>query len=313
MSELKMSNSDNQMVPLLSVLMPVYNVEQYVAEAIESILNQTFNNFELIIIDDGSTDASRVIASEYAKRDHRIRFYSRENRGIVKTRNELLLLAQGKYFAIMDSDDISYPTRLEEQLNFLVNSNDYLIVGCRDLLIDPKGYPIMVINNYFEHLEIDQANFKKDDFLTLNAYMSITHVVKEAGAYREEISYAEDRDLFLRLAEIGKVKVLANVLYQYRQHANSVCARKRVEIDVCVTQIIVDACRRRSLPLSLPVLALNSVAEALDVNDYFAAWAWWALEAKNFKTARKYTFKILMNYPSSLNSWRLLYCVLRGY
>ena len=171
MSELKMSNSDNQMVPLLSVLMPVYNVEQYVAEAIESILNQTFNNFELIIIDDGSTDASRVIASEYAKKDHRIRFYSRENRGIVKTRNELLLLAQGKYFAIMDGDDISYPTRLEEQLNFLVNSNDYLIVGCRDLLIDPEGDPIIVINNCLEHLEIDQANLKRGDFLTLNAYM----------------------------------------------------------------------------------------------------------------------------------------------
>lgn len=312
MGELKTSNLNNK-APLLSVLMPVYNVEHYVAEAIESILLQTFDDFEFIIIDDGSTDGSKTVISEYANKDQRIRFFSRQNKGIVKTRNELLQIAKGKYFAIMDGDDICYPNRLEDQFNFLVNNEAYLIVGCRDLLIDPEGNPIRLINDRLEHDEIDQANLKKGEFLTLNAYMSITKVVKDAGAYRENIAYAEDRDLFLRLAELGKVKVLPNALYKYRQHQNSVCVKRRVEINKSVTQVIKDAHNRRKLALD-PVIQENHLSEQdLGPNDYFTSWAWWALEAKNYKTARKYALKLLLASPFSLKSWRLLYCVLRGY
>lgn len=293
--------------------MPVYNVEHYLAEAIESILQQTFTDFELVIIDDGSTDDSKLIISKYANKDQRIRFITRENRGIIKTRNELLKLAKGEYFAIMDGDDISCNNRLEEQFNFLSNNPEYLIVGCRDLLIDPDGDPIMLINDHLDHHEIDQANLKKGEFLTLNAYMAITDVVKDAGAYREEIAYAEDRDLFLRLAELGKVKVLPNILYKYRQHPNSVCVKKRLEINDSVSQVIKDAHNRRKLTLNTTVQDSSLFERNLEQNDYFASWAWWALKARNFKTARKYALKLLITSPFSLESWRLLYCVLRGY
>ncbi len=186
--------------------MPVYNAAEYLHEAVESILNQSFTDLEFIIIDDGSTDNSLEILKAFEARVSRIKLISRDNRGIVATRNELVDLAKAEYFAIMDSDDISFPTRLESQYEFLTTYREYVIVGCRDMLIDPEGLPIKVINDLSNHEDVDNANLNFDEFQTLNAYMAKTKEVREAGSYRAEVIYAEDRDLFLRMAEIGRVK-----------------------------------------------------------------------------------------------------------
>lgn len=296
---------------LVSVLMPVYNVERYLKEAIESVLHQTMSQFELVIIDDGSSDNSKQIIAEYEKKDARIKFLSRQNKGIVATRNELLSLAKGKYFAIMDSDDISCPNRLQEQLDFLENNKNYVIVGCRDLLIDPEGCPIMVINNIFEHDEIDAANLRTDDFLTLNAYMAVTKLVRDVGAYRTDVVYAEDRDLFLRLAEIGKVSVLPKVLYKYRQHFQSVCAEKTDEINSSVAKVIKDAINRRKLDIPLITHNSNPNKKIIQKEDYYTTWAWFALQNRNYKTANKYAIKLLITQPLSLSNWNLIYCIFR--
>ena len=106
--------------PRISVLMPAYNSEQYVAESIESILNQTFTDFEFIIINDGSTDNTAKIIDEYAKRDERIKFVNNsKNKGLIGVLNEGLNLARGEYIARMDSDDISLPTRFERQIAYM--------------------------------------------------------------------------------------------------------------------------------------------------------------------------------------------------
>ncbi|USN57519.1 MAG: glycosyltransferase family 2 protein [Candidatus Peribacteria bacterium] len=108
--------------PLISVIMPVYNTERFVGEAIESILNQTFTDFEFIVIDDGSTDSSREIIQHYAQQDQRIRaFQNEENKGISYTRNKLIELTNTNYIATQDSDDISLPQRLELSYNYLEN------------------------------------------------------------------------------------------------------------------------------------------------------------------------------------------------
>ena len=297
--------------PLVSVLMPVYNVERYLKEAIESVLHQTMTQFEFIIIDDGSSDSSKKIIAEYEKKDCRIKFFSRQNRGIVATRNELLVLAKAKYFAIMDSDDISYPNRLKEQLDFLENNKSYAIVGCRDLLIDPEGCPIMVINNIFDHYKIDTANLRLDNFQTLNAYMAVTKLVSDVGGYRSEVVYAEDRDLFLRLAEVGKVSVLPNILYKYRQHFLSVCAEKSHEIEISVAKVINDAIDRRKLDIP-PIIQNNlSNKKKMEKEDFYTAWAWCALQNKNYNTAKKYAIKLLITSPFSITVWKLSYCIIR--
>src|SRR5947209_7771425 len=127
--------------PRLSVVMPVYNAASVVREAIESILNQTFSDFEFIIVDDGSTDDSGKILREYAGRDDRIRLYTQENHGLVASLNRYCRLANGRYIARMDADDISLPRRFEKQFHFLEAHPEVGILGTWIQDIDENGAP----------------------------------------------------------------------------------------------------------------------------------------------------------------------------
>ena len=117
------------MTPEITVLMPVFNGEKFIRESIASILNQTFPDFEFLIINDGSTDHSLAIIEEYARCDARIRIISRENKGLAATLNEGIDLARGDYIARMDCDDISYPRRLERQLQYMRAHPDCVLCG----------------------------------------------------------------------------------------------------------------------------------------------------------------------------------------
>lgn len=297
--------------PQVSVLMPVYNAADYLYEAVESILNQSFIEIEFIIIDDGSTDNSLEILRSFEASDNRIKLISRENRGIVATRNELLDLATAEYFAIMDSDDISFPKRLEDQYSFLTRYPDHVIVGCRDMLLDPEGLPIKVINDFSNHEDVDNANLNFDDFQTLNAYMAETQEVRKVGGYRADVLYAEDRDLFLRMAEVGRVKVLPEILYGYRQHYTNTCVLKHKEIAENVLKVVQDAHDRRNRKFTATTQAVES--SAIDKVQQYKIWAWWALKAKHINTARKYGRKVVLRRPFNWTSWHLLLCTLRGY
>ena len=130
--------------------MPAYNAEKYIGEAIESILNQTFKDFEFIIIDDCSTDKTWEIIQEYAKKDSRIRaFHNEHNLYISKARNLSIELSQCDILAIMDADDNSMPNRLEKQYNLLLNNPDIAVVGAFMEIIDELGKSIL-IRKYLE-------------------------------------------------------------------------------------------------------------------------------------------------------------------
>ena len=129
--------NDNLDTPI-TVLMPVYNASLFLREAIESILNQTYKNFEFIIINDGSTDSSLQIIESF--KDPRIKLVNNErNLGIIKTRNKGLQLAKGKYIANMDADDISLPTRLEKQFTFLEKNPDVAVIASKLVLINQNN------------------------------------------------------------------------------------------------------------------------------------------------------------------------------
>lgn len=120
-------------MPLVSVVMPVYNSERFVAEAVDSILQQTLTDFEFLIVDDGSTDGSLGIIQDYAERDPRIRITQHsENRGVAAARNTGIARASGKYVAVMDSDDVSLPQRIEKQVTYLEAHSDIGAVGVGD-------------------------------------------------------------------------------------------------------------------------------------------------------------------------------------
>ena len=132
--------------PLVSVIMHVYNSSEYLIESIESILNQTFRNFELIIINDGSTDESEKIIKSYA--DKRIVFFIQENKGLASTLNRGINQARGNWIARMDADNISYPNRLEEQLKFLINNKACVAVGSNADYVDRMVHIFIVLKNH---------------------------------------------------------------------------------------------------------------------------------------------------------------------
>lgn len=298
-------------LPSITVLMPVYNGELYLAQAIESILDQTFADFEFIIINDGSTDRSLEILQNYAQKDNRIRLISRDNAGLIKTLNEGLTLASGQYIARMDSDDLCHMQRLNLQYEYLNTHPDCVAVGSAMQLIDSEGWPIRNWSSPTTHEEIDRAHLAgQGGAICHPSAMFRKQALNEVNGYHEGYIHAEDVDLFLRLAEIGRLANLAEVLYTYRQHIESVGYKHRQIQELSLFKALNDCYVRRGIPsedLVAPSLVPNSIAEI------HAKWAWWALSAGNVGTARKHAFKALSLTPLSLQNIKLCLCVLRGY
>lgn len=303
--------------PSVSVLMPVYNAEQYLAEAVESVLAQSYHEFEFIIIDDGSTDQSLRVLESYARHDSRVRLISRENRGLVSTLNEGLSLVRGDFVARMDADDLSHPFRLERQLEVMLADGRIVALGCGVTLMDPDGDPIVDwALHKTKHGEIVGSLLEGNSgAITHSSCMFRTNALKAIGGYREECRTAEDLDLFLRLSMVGELRNLSDLFYMYRQHANSVGHRFGEEQRNMILSITNAARRERGLPsLCGEVRAWgDSAPKTTPKVELIQKWAWWALGDGHVKTARKHAFRALRHRPFSLASWRVLACAIRGH
>ena len=207
--------------PKVSVIMPVYNTkEEYLREAIESILNQTFKDFELIIVNDGSTNNAEEVIKSY--KDKRIRYYKNEtNIGIPKTRNRLLSLATGQFIANMDSDDISLPERLKTQVDYLENNPNVSIIGSWFELF-PNNLTIKHVEHpkYLDLLKgccigNPTAMFRKNEMKKYNLH------------YNEDFANAEDYDLWSRAIRYLEVYNIPQVLLMYRWHETNVSKTKK--------------------------------------------------------------------------------------
>lgn len=299
--------------PAASVVIPVYNTAAYLEKAVDSVLGQTFTDFEAILIDDGSTDGSSHILDRYAAQDSRCRVYHRPNRGIIATRNEGNGLAEADVLILMDSDDICLPDRFEKQMRYLSEHPDCVAVGSRILLIDPAERPITIMGGCFSHEEIDSTNMAGVDAAFFQPTAAIRKsAVEQAGGYREAYPSAEDFDLFLRLAEIGKLANLPEVLLKYRQHLSSIGYRQGSQQADSARRAIQDACRRRGIDCPAQLDQTQPLPDRRDPVDAYTKWAWWALKAGYLPTARKYAWKVMTSRPLHIENWRLLACVLRG-
>ena len=206
--------------PLVSVQMPSYNCEEYLQEAIESILGQTYANFEFIIIDDCSTDGSWEIISRYASKDKRIRAYqNEENLKIVKTRNRALELmsSEAKYVAMFDSDDISMEDRLACEVAFLEEHDEFGIVSSHILIIDENSE---VTGKRF--YETDPDKLHKKLFLKSPAHQPCSmlrrSILDQVGGYDDTGGFDRSRDfeLWTRIGLVSKIKNLDMFLMKYR-------------------------------------------------------------------------------------------------
>lgn len=186
---------------LISVIMPVYNVENYVEKALLSICNQTYSNLQIIVIDDCSTDNTYKIVSEIAKLDTRILLLRNEiNSKIVKTLNYGLQHAKGDFIARMDGDDISAPKRLEKQLKFLINNPIYSLVGSHIVTIDDSDN---ILGK--QKMPTDWKNIKRSIIYAspvLHIWLAKREVYTKLNGYRE-IPGAEDYDFLLRMLSMG--------------------------------------------------------------------------------------------------------------
>ena len=204
-------------IPLISVIMPVYNTEKYISEAIESILNQTYTNFEFLIFDDASTDKSVQIINSF--KDKRIQLITKpQNTGYTNSLNMGLTMAKGEYIARMDSDDISKLNRLETQLNFMENNKDIAVCGSWFNILGSEN----IIKHPVYHDEIKMALLK---------YCSIGHptvMIRNSFLKTHQLSYnpqmepAEDYDLWVRISKTGKLHNLDEILLFYRLHSNQI-------------------------------------------------------------------------------------------
>ena len=201
-------------IPLVSVVMSVYNGEKYLREAIDSILNQTFTDFEFIIINDGSTDNTLKIIKSY--KDPRIVLISRKNKGLVASLNEGIGKAKGKYIARMDADDVSLPERFEKQVEYMIQHPGVGLIGSQVALIGENGeivnplisrpikdQHIKLLNGYGTVITHVAALFKKDLFM-------------EVGGYNEKYYLAEDHDLWCRMAEVTTMHNLPSIYVRIR-------------------------------------------------------------------------------------------------
>lgn len=297
--------------PTISVLMSAYNSERYAKEAVESILNQTYRDFELILIDDGSKDASPAILKALADRDARVRFISRPNKGLTKTLNEALSLARGRYVARMDADDVAMPDRFEKQVKYLDEHPECVCVGSRVDLIDPLGSVFRTSDHKLTHEEIDAGLMNGSGWSIVHPVATMRRdAVEKVGGYREQFETSQDLDLFLRLGEVGKLANLPDVLLGYRQHFESVAFKKHEKQWKVKTTIVGDAYARRGLTAPAQWPFEKRVIESPDKQ--LQQWAWAAIKRGNIDVARKHAWASLKMKPFSKESWRVAFCALRG-
>jgi len=211
-------------MPAISVLMSAYNAEKYISESIESILNQTFNDFEFIIINDGSTDNTEKIIKSY--NDKRIKYISQENIGVSKSLNRGLKIATGKYIAKLDADDVSYPERLEEQFKFMENNPTYVVCGCYADVIDESGNYIYVYNNIPSYDEdIRKTMNYKNCFIHSSTFYRREIALSIGGYYEPIRQYFEDYMFFYQILKEGKGYNIKKPLIKYRIAPDSITSR----------------------------------------------------------------------------------------
>lgn len=216
-------------VPKISVVMPVYNGEKYLEESITSVLNQTYANFEFIIINDASTDNSLKIIKSF--RDKRIKLVnSKKNLGVAKSLNTGLKLAFGEYIARFDADDICYNKRLEKQKKFLDKNTEYVLVGSAAEIISDSGEYIGDTSSFNED-DIKRTIFLKN-CLIHPSVMFRKDKVLEAGGYKDFFDGAEDYELWFRLLNRGKFFVIEEKLIKKRIHPMVVTKRKHIKVEL---------------------------------------------------------------------------------
>ncbi|WP_026101095.1 glycosyltransferase [Synechococcus sp. PCC 7336] len=232
------------MAVAISVVMTVYNRECYLAQAIESVLNQSWPDFELILWDDGSSDRSVEIARTYAERDRRIRFVAAEHRGRGSALDAATQLVRGEFLGFVDSDDLLCPTSLAQTAVMLENFPEVGMVYTNHNVMDAEGRDL----GLGKRCEMPYSKEKLLlDFMTFHFRLMRTSVFRQVGGINPKFNAAQDYDLCLRLSEVTEIRHVPKSLYRYRVHRHSISQARQLEQIRCSYEAILQALKRRGL------------------------------------------------------------------
>lgn len=264
--------------------MPVFNAERFLQDSLQSVLSQSFRDYELIAVDDGSTDRSLAILREFLRSDHRIRVVSRPNTGLVGALNDGLDFATGEFVARMDADDISVPFRFQRQVDFLKTNPQFIAVSGAFCYVDDAGLPLYNFSPPLDSKHIaEKLRLGCGEAFLHGAAMFRREALLRVGAYRRECEHVEDVDLFLRLLQVGELSNVSDILLHYRMHEQSICHRHREEQQKKLHSLL-------GLETSLFPKRNQSISFRENL-------AYTALRAGNFRTARVNALKDLCNRP----------------
>ena len=246
--------------PKVSVVIPAYNHERYVGEAIQSVLDQTFQDLELIIINDGSTDNTETEILKF--KDERIRYFSQENRGLSATLNRGIELAQGEYFNFLPSDDAFYPEKIEIQLKIFEGDTGLGLVFAYPQLVDTEGREIeedpaaqWAIVPYETKEEIFPALFERN-FLSAPAALIKMDCFKKVGFFEESLKYAQDYDMWMKVLKHYDIRLLKKPLVRYRWHGENLTWAPTLETERERAKLLLKAYWHLSIKEIFPSLAL---------------------------------------------------------
>lgn len=283
-------------MPEVSVLMGVYNGERYVEETVRSLQGQTLANWELVVIDDGSTDATPRLLARLADEDARLRVVTQDNAGLTASLNRALGLASGSYVARIDVGDTARADRFARQRDFLESHGDHVAVGSHLLWITPEGWPVAVYRCPTGHEEIDAGHVAGRPGQLAHAGLMVRRsAILSVRGYGEEFLVAQDYDLLLRLGEIGRLANLDEVLTKCRVDLEGVSSRRRGEQVRWAGEAVRRARIRRGLP---PLAEEPPLWTFADASDVLMKWTREAIQSGYYSTARRCGWRLFRRRPS---------------
>jgi len=295
-------------LPAISVIMPVYNAGAFLGAALESVLAQTFGDFEFIVIDDGSSDASPQVLREYAARDRRVRLTVRPNRGLTPTLNEGVSLARGEYVARMDCDDVSLPGRFQSQLDYLRADPGLVCVGGHFELIDERGRLLTRLRPPSDDATIQQLLLRGHTAICHPAAMMRRDAVVRVGGYDAYFKTTQDLDLWLRLGEIGRLGNVPEVVLKFRQHGGSVSETRGEEQRRFGREAVERAWKRRGITGGTFEAAQpwRPGSDRRSRHAFALRYGWWGFNSAARDTALAYGLKAVAIAPWKPAGWKLL-------
>jgi glycosyltransferase involved in cell wall biosynthesis len=284
-------SADAASAPLVTVVTPAYNVGAYVGEAVDSVLGQTFRNFEYLVIDDGSTDETAAVVKAHAGDDPRLRLIQRENQGVSAARNLGIREASGEYIAFLDGDDRWHPKFLERLLQRIQSLPPAVgLVFCRSRLVLENGTPVFLQYQRAGRYDFDDFLVSGNPTRNTSSLLIRASCFAEAGVFNEKMRYCEDFDMWLRIAANPKTPILwgsPHFLVDMRLRSGS-ATRNRGDMETAMDELLESqTARLRRLPAGLAYVRPAVVAYKYGGNEDLAErWAGKARSAGSARLAR---------------------------